>query len=206
MRSRFVFVAAAILLSTALVSPALAQSGRPAFEVGGQTTLLRLDDSGTTTAGIGGRFTMDLTSWLAIDAEVDFFPRDTFEVDPGVADAALVSYKRRRTDVLGGVKIGQRFGRFGLFGKVRPGFTRLTDRGINCDGEMCALMLLARPEYRTEFALDLGGVVEVYPTRRLVARFDFGDVLIRNRGTAVPPCGDCTSHNFTSRFGVGLRF
>ena len=71
---------------------------------------------------------------------------------------------------------------------------------------MCALMLFARPEYRTEFALDLGGIVEFYPTRRTVARVDFGDVMIRHRSAAVPPCSDCTSHNFTSRFGIGLRF
>ena len=186
----------------------MAQSDRPSMEVAGQATLLRLNDSGTTNAGIGGRFSLDLSRFISLDAELAYFPNDTFEVPTSteVPNAPRVWYKRRRTDVLAGVKVGHRGGRFGLFGKVRPGFTRLTFRGINCVGDMCALMLFARTEYRSEFALDLGGIVEFYPTRRTVTRFDFGDVMIRHRSEAVPPCSDCTTHNFTSRLGVGFRF
>ena len=208
MRSRSVLFSAALLSSSVLVSPAMAQSDRPAIEVAGQAALLRLNDSGTTNAGLGGRFSWDVSRWVSVDAEVNYFPKDNFEVPmpadpPGVF---RVSYHRRRTDVLAGVKVGHRGGRLGLFGKVRPGFTHLTDRGIDCVGAVCALMLFARPEYRTEFALDLGGIVEFYPTRRTVARFDAGDVMIRHRSAAAPPCSDCTSHNFTSRLGVGFRF
>jgi hypothetical protein len=207
MRSRSVFLSAALLSLSGLVSPALAQSDRPAIEIAGQATLLRLNDAGTTNAGIGGRFSVDLSRWVSLDAEVNYSPKDRFDITPVDAPpAAQVSYDRRRTDVLGGVKVGRRGDRFGLFGKVRPGFTRLTDQGINCVGAMCALMLFARPEYRTEFAVDLGGIVEFYPTRRTVARFDFGDLMIRNRSVAVPPCSDCTTHNFTSRLGIGFRF
>lgn len=207
MRSRSVLFLTVLLSSSVLVTPAVAQTDRPAIEIAGQATLLRLNDAGTTNAGIGGRFGVDLWRWVSVDAEVSFFPRDEFEIDT-TADppAARVAYTRRRTDVLAGVKAGIRGDRFGLFAKVRPGFTHLTDRGIECVGAMCALMLFARPEYRTEFALDLGAIVEFYPTRRTVARFDVGDVMIRNRGTAAPPCSDCTTHNFTSRFGVGFRF
>ena len=68
------------------------------------------------------------------------------------------------------------------------------------------LMLLAVPEYRTEFAFDLGGVLEFYPSARTVARIDAGDTMIRHRSSAVPPCQECTTHNFSSRFGVGVRF
>ena len=207
MRSRSVPFFTLLLSSWILVTPALAQSDRPTMEVAGQAALLRLNDSGTN-AGIGGRFGLELSRWVSLDAEVNFFPKDDFEIrvsaDP--PPPVRVSYNRRRTDVLAGVKVGLRGDRFGLFGKVRPGFTHLTDQGIDCVGAMCALMLFARPEYRTEFALDLGGIVEFYPTRRTVARVDFGDMMIRNRGTAVPPCADCTTHNFTSRFGFGLRF
>ena len=207
MRSRSVPFFTLLLSSWILVTPAWAQSDRPTMEVAGQAALLRLNDSGTTNAGLGGRFGLQLSRWVSLDAEVNFFPKDEFEVDTSAdPPAARVSYNRRRTDVLAGVKAGWRGDRFGLFGKVRPGFTHLTDRGIECIGAMCALMLFARPEYRTEFALDLGGIVEFYPTRRTVARVDFGDVMIRNRGTAAPPCADCTTHNFTSRFGFGLRF
>jgi hypothetical protein len=208
MRSRSVPFFTLLLSSWILVTPALAQSDRPAMEVAGHVALQQLNDSGTTTAGIGGRFGLELSRWVSLDAEVTFFPKDEFEIHPSAdpPPPAQVSYARRRTDVLAGVKVGLRGDRFGLFGKVRPGFTHLTDRGIECIGAMCALMLFARPEYRTEFALDLGGIVEFYPTRRTVARVDFGDMMIRNRGTAAPPCADCTTHNFTSRFGFGLRF
>ncbi len=202
-------ISAAALISSALVAtPAMAQSARPSLEVAGQTTLLRLNDSGTTSAGVGGRFSLDLSRWVSADVEVSFFPRDTFELaTPTVTQGDLrVAYHRRRTDVLAGVKVGHRGQRFGVFGKVRPGMTRLTDKGIDCVGNMCALMLFVRPEYHNEFALDLGGIVEFYPSRRTVARFDFGDVLIRQRSSGVPSCSDCTSHNLTSRFGLGLRF
>ena len=80
-------------------------------------------------------------------------------------------------------------------------------KGINCLGEVCTrmLFLLARPEYRTEFATNLGGVLEFYPSPSIVARVDLGTTLIRHRSFA-PPCDDCTSTNFSSRVGFGFRF
>jgi hypothetical protein len=213
MRSRSVLFLAALCSSFAFVTPAVAQSDRPAIEVGGQVTLLRLTDSSTTSTGFGGRFSVNLFRWLSVDTEMNYFPSDDFKVAPSIPDPpppsyqpAWISYQRRRTELLAGARIGYRGDRWGLFGKVRPGFTHLTNEGINCAGAGCALMLFAVPEYRTEFALDLGGVAEFYPTRRTVARFDFGDTMIRHRSTAVPPCAECTSHNFTSRIGIGLKF
>ena len=95
-----------------------------------------------------------------------------------------------------------------MFGKVRPGFTRLYDSGLECVGEMCALVLLARPDYRAEFALDLGGVLEFYPSVRTVMRFELSDIMIRHGGRFTPPCwgSSCTSHNLSSRAGIGFRF
>jgi hypothetical protein len=108
-----------------------------------------------------------------------------------------------------GVKLGMRGERLGIFAKVRPGFARLTDRGQECLGIDCArvLMLRALPSYRTEFALDLGGGLEFYPSARTVTRLELGDTMIRHRSLAPPcPASTCTSHNLSSRFGVGLRF
>jgi hypothetical protein len=94
-----------------------------------------------------------------------------------------------------------------VHGKLRPGFAHLSDEGLRCVGDPCALVLFARPEYRTEFALDFGGILEVYPWARTVARFEFGDTMIRHRSTAPPcPTSSCTSHNLASRLGVGFRF
>ena len=191
------------LFCVAVPSIAFAQSDSR-LEVAGQATMLRLNDLGTS-AGFGGRFSFDLTNLVALEAEVNFFPSEKITLPTGIAGTARLAYHRRRTDALFGAKVGHRGERFGLFARVRPGLARLSDRGLGCDGEVCPLILVARPEYRTEFALDVGGTVEFYPSARSVARLDLGDVMIRNRSSA-PPCTGCTTHNFTSRFGAGFRF
>lgn len=105
------------------------------------------------------------------------------------------------------MKGGYRGERLGVFAKLRPGVTVLADRGVDCLGEVCALMLLAVPDYRPEFAVDAGGVVEFYPSARWVARVDVGSLIVRHRSSA-PPCpgGDCTTANLATSFGVGVRF
>jgi hypothetical protein len=52
----------------------------------------------------------------------------------------------------------------------------------------------------TEFALDIGGVFELYPSRRVAFRFDIGDTIIRFGGLGF------TSHNLQITTGVALRF
>ncbi len=56
---------------------------------------------------------------------------------------------------------------------------------------------------RTEPAFDLGGVIELYPSRRVVVRVDAGDTIIRFNRNGV---GDLISHNFQLSTGVGFRF
>lgn len=187
---------------------AFAQTEPPRFEAGVQASVLRLSDFGSTSTGIGGRFTFNVARWAALEAEGNFFPQDDVRLPESVANLRVTHY-RRRTDAFFGAKLGVRGDRLGLFAKVRPGFTVLSERnGSNaCEGDVCALVLLLRPEYRTEFALDLGGVLEFYPSRQFVARFELGDTVIRHRSSA-PPCwgSECTSHNLASKFGFGLRF
>ena len=140
---------------------------------------------------------------------LSFFPSETITSESANPGGTLrLDYHRRRAEAFFGPKLGLRSARFGVFAKVRPGFARLTDRGVECAGEACALanLLIARPEYRTEFALDVGAVLEVYPSSRTVARLDFGDTMIRHRSQAAPPCWSCTTHNFTSSVGLGFRF
>ena len=68
---------------------------------------------------------------------------------------------------------------------------------------------------KTHFSTDVGGVLEFYPSRRLVTRFDFGDTIIRygprraliftDPATNITlPAG--TRHNFQFTAGVGFRF
>ena len=197
-----------LLACVSTARTALAQPDGRRFEVGGQLATLRLSDFDATNAGVGGRVSYDFGRWLTAEAELNFFGHDYFETGGSgftIPDFKL-GYSRRRVEGFFGPKVGIRGQRFGVFAKARPGFSRLADKGVKCIGEACALlMLLARPGYRTEAALDLGGVLEFYPTARIVARIDLGSTMIRHRSTA-PPCTDCTSRNFSSRFGLGFRF
>ena len=206
--NRWKLVGAILGVFIASGAAAFAQSEPSRFEAGVQASVLRLSDFGSTSTGLGGRFTFNVARWAALEAEGNFFPQDDVRLPESVADLRVTHY-RRRTDAFFGAKLGVRGDRLGLFAKVRPGFTILSERtGPDaCDGDLCALALLLRPEYRTEFALDLGGVLEFYPARQFVARFELGDTVIRHRSTA-PPCWgrECTSHNVSSKFGFGLRF
>jgi len=199
----------AILMLVTLmgVRPALAQATYGAFELGAQTTLLRLSNFGQTNAGIGGRASFDLSRWASVEAELNFTPRDnaTYTSTSISGDVMRTIYHRRRADALFGMKLGPRGHRLGAFARVRPGFVQLTDKGIECAGPMCILALFMKPEYHTELALDLGGTMEFYPSARTVARLDLGNLMIRHDRLA-PPCSTCVTHNFISRVGFGLRF
>ncbi len=205
---RLRLVSLSVAMLCAVAGTAAAQSASR-LDVAIQASVLRLDGSTATAAGIGGRFSFDLTRRIALDAEATFFPNDDFDarlVAPTTVGEQGLVYHRRRVDLFGGVKVALLQGsRVAVFGKVRPGLTRLSDRGVECIGDVCALILIALPQYRNEFALDAGGIVEVYPTGRTILRVDIGDTIIRHR-SAAPPCNNCSTHNVGTRFGVGFRF
>ena len=185
---------------------AAAQTAPSRFEIGGHFSTLRIGEAGNTNAGIGGRAAYDLSRWLAVEAEMSLFPRDRIDVRMGLNPLTTTRWSRRRVEGFFGPKIGVRGERLGAFAKVRPGFVSLSNTGMGCTGEMCALMLLPRPEYRPELALDLGGIFEFYPTARTVARFDVGTTTIRHRSDGVPPCRGCTTKNLSTRVGMAFRF
>jgi len=204
-------IVAILLVGPGGVSGVYAQPAAPRVEIGAQISTLRLTDSDATNAGLGGRVSYDLAPWLAAEGEFSFFPTDEIAVLGSALSGSdfRVVHRRQRAEAFFGLKLGTRFERFGVFAKVRPGFASLTHREMECVGAPCALMmlLLVQPVYRTELAVDLGGVLEFYPSSRMVVRVDLGDTIIRHRSTA-PPCwiGECTTHNFASRFGIGFRF
>jgi len=205
--SRFVL---SIAFLVPAIAPLAAQTPAERVTLGAQLSMLGVaDDKNSIGVGIGARGSYALSRWLEADAEISFLPRDRaeFGFGDGVAPIApgFTRYDRRRVMMFAGPKAGVRSERFGVFAKARPGFTRLFDRGLGCSGEICALILLARPVYRTEFAMDLGGVVEVYPSSGSVVRFDLGTTVVRHRSLA-PPCTDCTTRNLSSSLGVGWRF
>ncbi len=71
------------------------------------------------------------------------------------------------------------------------------------------LFVLPQPiPQNPHFALDFGAVVEAYPSRRMIVRFDLGDTLICFRYRGVPLVGESrfTQHNLQFNVGFGVRF
>jgi len=189
----------------------LAQSYTPKIEVGAQFLMLTIDRvrvrgneinlfAPVTEPGVGGRFTYNLTKNLGLDAEVNFFPRQ----DNGSTN--LVG--GRITQGLFGAKVGKRFKKAGIFGKARPGFLSYSNAILSRD---------ARITFQfgrlTHFAFDVGGIVELYTSRRTVVRFDVGDTIVRygsqtfidifGQPSVIAPF---TRHNLQFAAGFGFRF
>lgn len=152
-----------------------AQSNTPRFEIGGQFSAIRADNfpgstfgTGTrdvrTDLGGGGRFSINLNRYIALESEVNFF-KEKFTLN----SPTRPTFEATKIEGLFGAKAGIRGRRIGLFGKVRPGFMHF-DRDSACPG--CDI------KGNFELALDAGGVLEFYPSRKFVVRFDAGDTMI----------------------------
>ncbi len=161
-----------------------------------------------TLAGFGGRFTLNLTPNFALEAQGDFYPQDNFLVNNGRAGGKTLQLQA-------GLKAGKRFEKFGVFAKGRPGVVSFSQT-IEIDGFDPTfgfpIFRIARQNY---FSLDVGGVLEFYPMRRVFARFDGGDTMIFYRGFDQPftffpvqvfHVPSEVRHNFQFSAGVGFRF
>ena len=208
-RKQVFLLATAILLAAGLAAAVQAQSSEaPKVEVGGHFSLINLLDLETpifppadgpvtsyrrtrrTNSGVGGRLGYNLTDYLALEGEFNYFPQERNRS------------KANALQGLFGAKAGWRGERVGVFGKARPGFLRY-EEPVVCVTAPCPNPVL------TEFALDLGGVLEFYPSRNLVTRFDVGDTLLRGEritGTFPLVRKDVFRHNLQVSAGVGFRF
>lgn len=119
-----------------------------------------------TDSGIGGRFTYNLAANLALEADANHY------VTRGTVFS--VQADGRATSAFFGPKAGIRKNRFGIFFKARPGFVSFSDvlTSASVQGDLST----AR---KTHAAFDLGGVFELYPSRRMIVRIDVGEVLVR---------------------------
>ena len=203
-----------LLTIVTFASVAVAQSTKDKLEIGVQTTSLTLvqpdfflfDD---TQTGIGGRVTYNFNRSIAAEAEINWFP----ERQP------LLNANGRMIQAQFGAKVGKRFEKFGLFAKVRPGFLSVGDvislgPGPPRSGSIFPVDF--RIERRSFFTVDVGGVLELYPSKRLVVRFDAGDTAIRHPArfdlvfTGPTPTVQRTfpprfTHNFQFTAGVAFR-
>ena len=182
-----------------------AQSTTPKFEIGIHFTALRLDEFALTDKGIGGRVGYHINSHLSIEGELNVLPGSRNERD----DNFELTISAARIEGLFGPKMGIRRKRFGGFGKIRPG---VLNSQVERRNLFDAGVVLGQSN-TTGFALDLGGVVEFYPSRHTLIRFDAGDTLLRNRKRFLISLAgrpdlfiNFTSHNFQLSAGVGWRF
>ena len=192
----------------------------PRFEVGAHFTSLTKPSfsNGDTEPGFGGRFTYNINETFALEAVGNFFPHKC------LACGRLGDNGGNIVQGLGGVKIGKRFEKWGIFGKARSGVVSFSQ----ADGKW----VLTNPtstfpfdfqfSRTNNFAADIGGIIEFYPTKRLVTRFEAGDTLIHYRErqtnflnfdpvTFAPSLipftlRSQTRHNFQFVAGIGWRF
>ena len=206
-----------IVMITVLIAPAFAQSqDLPKYEVAAEFTTLERDNfSGQRTEpGFGGRFTYNLNRVFALEAAGYFFPKRCFQC----------RNNGRITEGLGGVKVGKRFENWGIFVKARPGVVSFSQGTFNVVDNPAtpAFPISFELSRLTTFATDIGGVIEFYPSKRIVTRFDAGDTIMhfrrRTANTLIfNPITDeistvpitipaRTTHHFQFIASVGFRF
>jgi hypothetical protein len=202
MKTKIATLMLAIVLPAVWVSRAMPQQAQPddelpKYEVGIDLTTFTFYPS-QTHPGVGGRFTYNLNRHIALESAGYF--------SHGNCPTCSGQLTGRITEGLFGIKAGQRFKRFGIFGKARPGFIKFDQRLFTSFPQGFSGPLFGY--YRrneTHFATDLGGVVEIYPTKRLVLRFDAGVTLDRhpsqtfNYSVQDPLTGQIRPDTFTIR-------
>ena len=196
--------------------PAQSQSTEtPKYEVAGEFTTLERPAFGErrTEPGFGGRFTYNLNSVVSLEGAGYFFPKRCFQCQNN----------GNVTEVVGGVKIGKRFEKWGIFGKARPGVASFSQGKVTIfqDPTNPNFPFRFEEDRLNGFAADLGGVLEFYPTKRIVTRFDAGDTIIHfgprradvigfdsTRGFFLQPFtfSSRTTNNFQFMTSVGFRF
>lgn len=179
----FVVVISLVILSLA-PDNSKAQTVEHSAELGFQFSELRQNNSiffstpdlifpqpriGRWTPGLGGRGVYNLTSYWSIEGEMNIFPRDN-------------AINGRILEGLVGTKYGPRRKRAGLFGKVRPGLLHMSKSLSSCGFASLTDIRCVTERTRNDFALDVGGVLELYSTRRWLVRFDMGDTVQFFRG------------------------
>lgn len=199
------------------------------IEIGGQFTFLDRVDANSVTEligrrfpastnpdkptvhefGLGARFGFNFTNHIAVEAEANIFPQDK-TANPVIGVPLRVAEPGgRKFQAVFGPKIGYRWKRIGIFGKLRPGFIVL-DRYLAVEqvGPPDDFFIIG--DIRTGvtfFNLDIGGVFEYYPSKRTIVRFDAGDTVIRYAGQQPSELNPAfTRHDLQLSVGFGFRF
>jgi hypothetical protein len=148
-----------LILLLGFTENALAQDSTPRFEVGAHYTTLNVTEKSDKDSGLGVRFSYNLNNYLALEAEGNAFPQ------------TREGGGNNETQGLFGARVGVRRERYGVYAKVRPGFTTFYLLGINPG-------VNTFEQGHTRLAVDVGGVFEYYPSRHTALRLDVGDTMI----------------------------
>lgn len=129
----------------------------------------------------------------------------------------------RAFEALSGVKIGARRGHFGYFAKIRPGIITFGETfrqtnlgpcyGIGRHTLPCRVRTFTFERGMfTDVVLDTGAVIEAYPTRHTILRFDAGNATIFYLPKTIIdfgqryPIPELTRSSLLISFGAGIRF
>lgn len=153
-------------------APAFAQSPRSPFQIGIQVPITASSELEETDVGVGVRVSWHPLGPLGIEAEHNFSWRDLPDQRP---------ITRGRVEGLYGVTVGPRLNRFRPFARFRTGFLNVQEAPapFPCIRIFPPPLVCELGGGRTLLALDAGGGVELFASRRTFLRFDVGDRLVR---------------------------
>lgn len=189
-----------VLLLSLLNAPAVpGQERPPRFDAGPVFSFLHQTNAETPNQfDLGGRFSYNLSPHIALEAE--------YLVSPFRPSASGISEGGRISQGFLGAKAGWRRQKWGVYGKLRPGFVAYSNtiNGITLPSSL-------RTSWLMQPAFDVGGVAEFYLSRRILFRYDAGDTIIfyrRRTLTAHPPLAIAgfTRHAFQFSTGLSFRF
>ncbi len=158
-----------------------------------------------TDLGLGGFASHHIFSVFYLDGDVLYFPAN--RAPGGAHDGGEI------LQGLVGVKGGIRRNHIGFFGKVRPGFNSYSQAVTSFTAAPPGQVNTYTFGRSTNFVLDLGGIVELYPTEHSTLRLEAGDthifygantVDINGIPTSFP--GDGLKHSIQFIVGYGWRF
>lgn len=210
----------AIMTVLVVTSQAFSQTSQtqdpPRYEIAAEFTTLNREayDGVRVEPGLGARFTFNFNKNVAIEGASHI----SFNTCP------TCTITGRYGDIFAGVKVGKRFKSWGIFAKARPGDVVFGNQQIDVvqTGTGGSFPFEFRGKGVDNFALDVGGVVEFYPSRHIVTRFDAGDTIIHftrttHQGLSFDPATGSytivpfvvpsrTTNNFQFMASVGFRF
>ena len=173
-----------IVLTSVYSQRANAQQTKPSDELPkievGIESIMTFTENSNTHPGAGARLTYNFNRHFAVEGAA-YFSGDNCQFCGEVTGTM--------TQGMIGVKAGQRFRRFGLFVKARPGVINLSQAEFDLVPTGSSKSILTGPfdeapfkvvnRSRTDFAMDVGGVLEIYATKKFFLRFDTGLLIER---------------------------